>query len=425
MAYIHRAIESIFVQKFNTYKCVAVTGARQVGKTRMSKEMFPSIKRVNLKNPIILSSAINDPQGFVESFKRPLFIDEAQECPQLFGSIKDVLDDVDGYGNYVFSGSQKWSLMGGLSDSLAGMVGIIELAPLSLREINGISFNERFLPSEEYIHNREKELKDVEDIWAIIHQGSYPELYEHPEKNWEEFYQDYVQTYIERDVYKISKIKDYQTFYKFLISVAARSGQMLDYTNIANDVGVSADTIKLWINILEKTDIIFLLQPYYNSHLNRAIKTPKIYFRDTGLAAFLTSWLTPETLKNGAFAGAIFETFVVNEIIKSFINSGKDYSKYIYYYRGKDKEKRKSINNLKEEIIKYEEGEIDLIIEENGVLYPIEIKKNSNPKAIDADAFTLLDKDIDKKRGTGAIICTGKYKIKLRDNLYSLPLSYI
>ncbi len=425
MAYIHRAIESTFLQKYKTYKSVAITGARQVGKTRMSKEMLPTVQRVNLKNPNLLVSAIDDPQGFIKSFSRPLFIDEVQECPQLLGTIKDVLDNETNYGNYVFSGTQKWSLMEGLSDSLAGMVGIVELAGLSLREINSISFNERFLPSEEYIQNREKELKEIDDIWSIIHRGSYPELYEHPEKDWEDFYQDYAQTYIERDVYKITKVKDYQSFYKFLVSVAARTGQVLDYTNIANDVGVSADTVKLWVSILEKTDIIFLLQPYFNSHLNRAIKRPKIYFRDTGLACFLTSWLTPETLKNGAIAGAMFETFVVNEIIKSFINSGKDYSKYIYYYRGKDKERRKKVDKFGNESIEYEESEIDLIIEENGILYPVEIKKNSNPKANDADAFKLLDKDIDKKRGTGAIVCLSNYKLKLRDNLYCLPIEYI
>lgn len=425
MSYINRAIEPLLIKKYQTYKSVAVTGARQVGKTRMTKELFPSVKRVNLKNPNLLMAANDDPQGFIESFDRPLFIDEVQECPQLLGSVKDVLDNVSGYGNYLFSGSQKWSLMEGLSDSLSGIVGIIELAGLSLREINNIKFNERFVPTDLYIKNREKELKSYINIWSTIHRGFYPELYEHPEKEWEDFYQDYVKTYIERDVYKITKVRDYQTFYKFMVSVAARTGQILDYTNIANDIGISADTVKLWIGILQKTDIVYLLQPYYNSHLNRAIKSPKIYFRDTGLACFLTSWLTPETLKNGAIAGHMFETFVVNEIIKSFINVGKDYSKYIYYYHGKDKVKKKTIDadgNVSEE---NEESEIDIIIEEDGVLYPIEIKKATNPTASDADAFALLDKDVDKKRGTGAIICTGEYKLKLRDNLYSLPIDYL
>ena len=425
MPYIPRAIEPLLIRKFQTYKSVAVTGARQVGKTRMTKELFPEVRRINLKNPNLLTAANADPQGFMQSFERPLFVDEVQECPRLLSSVKDILDEVSDYGNYLFSGSQKWSLMEGLSDSLSGLVGIIELAGLSLREINRIHFNERFLPSESYIKNREKELKRYGDIWKTIHRGFYPELYEHPEKDWEDFYQDYAKTYIERDVYKITKVRDYQTFYKFMVSVAARTGQILDYTSIASDIGVSVDTVKSWIGILQKTDVVFLLQPYCNSHLNRAIKSPKIYFRDTGLACFLTAWLTPETLRNGAMAGHMFETFVVNEIIKSFINVGKDYSKYVFYYRGKDKVKRKRVDASGTVHEETEESEIDLIIEEDGVLYPVEIKKGTNPTASDADAFVLLDKDLSKRRGTGAIVCMGEHKIKLRDNLYSLPIDYI
>ena len=159
MAYINRAIEPLLIKKYRTYKSVAVTGARQVGKTRMTKELFPNVRRVNLKNPNLLMAANNDPQGFMESFDRPLFIDEVQECPQLLNSAKDILDNISGYGNYLFSGSQKWSLMEGLSDSLSGLVGIIELGGLSLREINGVKYNERFVPTDSYIKNREKELR--------------------------------------------------------------------------------------------------------------------------------------------------------------------------------------------------------------------------------------------------------------------------
>ena len=418
MSYIHRAIEERLIKRFNTSKSVAVTGARQVGKTTMTKTLFPEVKRINMKDPALFSLAKSDPQGFLESFSRPLFIDEIQRTPELISSAKVVLDDVEGKGNYLFSGSQKWELMKGLSESLAGMVSILELLPLSMREINNISFNHYFIPTDEYINAREKEIKEYDDIWTTIHRGFYPELYDDNPREWQEFYQSYVSTYIERDVYDITKIKDYVTFYRFMVSVAARTGQILDYTNIANDVGVSIETVRLWISILEMTDIIFLLRPYYNSHLNRAIKSPKIYFRDTGLASYLTSWLTPDTLKNGAIAGHMFETFVINEIAKSFVNAGKDFSKYVYYYHGKDKVKKKKVDESGNEIIEYEESEIDFIIEENGILYPIEIKKNSNPTANDASAFTLLDKDIDKKRGMGAIICTGKYKLKLRDNLY-------
>ena len=318
MEYINRAIEGVLQKRFESAKSVAVTGARQVGKTTMTKHVYPEIKRINLKNVALYNNAKNDPQGFLENFQTPLFIDEIQCVPELINSAKDILDNLEIKGNYLFSGSQKWALMKGLSVSLAGSVSILELATLSLREINKVKFNLPFIPTIEYFEKREKSLVKYNDLWNIIHKGGYPELYENNLREFEEFYSSYVSTYIERDVYYITKINDFNTFYRFMVSVAARTGNMLDYKNIANDVGVSLETIRNWISILEKTDIIYLLEPYYNSHLNRAIKTPKVYFKDTGLAAFLTSWLTPETLKNGAMNGAFFETFIINEIIKSY-----------------------------------------------------------------------------------------------------------
>ena len=420
MTYINRAIEEVLKNRFETSKSVAITGARQVGKTTMTKHLYSDIRRINLKNVTLYNNAKEDPQGFLENFERPLFIDEVQMVPELIGAAKTILDETSRRSNYLFSGSQKWELMKGLSESLAGMVSILELGTLSLREINNISFNMPFIPTLEYFKEREKNLNKYGNLWKIIHRGGYPELYEDNPRDWEDFYSSYVRTYIERDVYDITKIRDYNLFYRFMVSVAARTGNMLDYSSISKDIGVSVETVRNWISVLEKTDIIYLLEPYYNSHLSRAIKTPKVYFRDTGLAAYLTSWLTPKTLENGAMNGAFFETFVINEIIKSYINQGKDYRKRIYYYRGKDKVK-KTVNGYE----MFEENEIDLIIEENGILYPIEIKKTANPKSEMASAFDVLDKDIDKKRGIGAIICRGDYKLKLRDNLYALPIEYI
>lgn len=413
MSYIKRACQNLLRNKFKTSKSVAITGARQVGKTTVTKMMFPDVRRINLRSTALYNAAKNDPEGFLDGFRCPLFLDEIQRVPEVISAAKVKLDEMEGKGNYLFSGSQKWELMRGLSESLAGMVSILELLNLSMREIEGISFNEAFVPKEEYLEKRELELKAYSEIWERIHDGFYPGLYDDNPPTWEDFYQSYVATYIERDVYDITKVRDYATFYRFMVAVAARTGKVLDYTSIANDVGVSADTVKLWVSILEITDIIVLLHPYYNSHLNRAIKSPKLYFRDTGLAAYLTSWLTPETLRNGAMSGAFFETFVVNEIAKSYVNAGKDFSKSVYYYRGKDKTKSGS------------ETEIDLIIEENGILYPIEIKKTANPDSSMAFSFDVLDKDIEKKRGTGVILCSSKYRFKLKDNLIALPIEYI
>ena len=414
--YIERAIEKELSDRFFTSKAVAVTGARQVGKTTVTRHLFPEIRRINMKDSRLSNAAKEDPFSFLDGFGRPLFIDEVQAAPYLFNDVKVILDELGGKGNYLFSGSQKWELMKGLSESLAGSVSILEMATLSMREIFQVSYNLPFIPTEEYLREREKKLIKYKDVWQYIHNGFYPELYDDTPRRWEVFYRDYIATYMERDVYDILKIRDHTTFYRLLVSVAARTGSMLNYSNIADDIGVDSETVKSWIGVLENTGIVYILRPYYNSHLNRAIKTPKIYFRDTGLAAYLTNWMTKEQLRDGAMNGAFFETFVINEIIKSYINAGKDYSKYLYYYRGKDKKKKGGESF---------ENEIDFIIEDNDVLYPIEIKKNSAVKSDMAAAFPVLDKAIEKRRGPGTIICTSDYKLKLRENLLALPIEYI
>lgn len=414
--YIKRAIEEQIQQNFLSAKSLAITGARQVGKTTVTKHIYPDIQRINMKDKRLINAANDDPYSFLMGFDRPLFIDEVQNAPFLLDEVKVILDETETKGNYIFSGSQRWELMKNISDSLAGIVAVLEMTTLSMREINGIGFNRPFSLTDDYLSERSQSLVKYENVWHYIHNGFYPELYNDNIRTWENYYRDYVSTYIERDVYNILKIRDSASFYRFLVAVAARTGNILNYTSIADSVGIDKDTVKSWISILEQTGIVYILQPYYNSHLLRAIHTPKLYMRDTGLAAYLTSWLTEEQLKNGAMNGAFFETFVVNEIIKSYVNAGKDYKKYIYYYKGKDK---KRINNESVEC------EIDLIIEENGVLYPIEIKMNSNVRADMAKSFAVLDKDVDKKRGMGVIICPSDYKLMLRDNLMALPIEYI
>lgn len=414
--YIERAIEQELTERFSTSKALAVTGARQVGKTTVTRHLYPDIRRINMKDSRLLSAAEDDPRSFLESFGRPVFIDEMQVAPFLLNDVKVILDETGGKGNYIFSGSQKWELMKGLSESLAGSISILEMTTLSMREILRVQTRLPFLPTEEFFREREKQLPKFQDIWSYIHKGFYPELYDENPRRWDAFYRDYVATYIERDVHDLLKIRDQTTFYRFLVSVAARTGSMLNYSNIAADIGIDSETVKSWISVLENTGIVYLLQPYFNSHLSRVIKTPKIYFRDTGLAAYLTNWTTTEQLRDGAMNGAFFETFVINEIIKSYVNAGRDYSKCLYYYRGKDKRRIGG---------EPAEKEIDFIIEENNVLYPVEIKKNSNVRADMAAAFPILDNDIEKRRGTGAIICTSEYKLKLRENLYALPIEYL
>lgn len=422
--YYKRAIEEVVKHSFENNKIVSILGARQCGKSTLVESIFPDIETVSLKTDFMIASAKANPDSFVRGLSIPAFIDEAQNAPEIFGSLQERVDQQGRYAQFILSGSNKTGLDEKIQESLSGRTSIIELSGLSLREIFEVDFHEHFVPSEEYIEKRRHSLKEYKDIWFHIHRGSYPELYDNPGKDWEEFYSSYVQTYIEKDVLKNIKVKDLSAFTRFLTACAARTGELLNYVNIANDVGVSAVTVKEWMSLLVKTNIVYLLQPYFNSHLSRAIKTPKLYFRDTGLAAYLTGWLTKEQLERGAKNGAFFETFVINELIKTFINEGKDYSKRVFFYNGKDRTRKKLSRDGEETTVSIE-AEIDFIIEENGVLYPIEIKKKDMPSADDASAFDVLDKDIGKKRGLGVIFSSNPNKVYLRDNLVCLPLEYI
>ena len=410
MAYIERAITSVLKKRVTTSKCLLLTGARQVGKSTLVKHVFPEFHRANFDDRLTRLQAREEPKLFFLNNPRPLFIDEVQKEKSILEEIKQIVDDSDQRGEFILSDSQKLELMKGVSESLAGRVSVMELTGLSLREIKGISFNHHFIPSEEYLREREKELRPYSNIWKIIHKGSYPELYD-VDRDWQDYYSSYVATYLERDINELIAA-DSLTFTKFMTSVAARTGEMLNYANIAGEVGVSEPTIKNWISVLERTGIVYILQSYSSSALTRAIKTPKIYFRDTGLACYLTRWLSPETLMNSAAAGNMFETFVVSEILKSYSNEGRDYRFSIFYYRGKDK--RSSGEN-----------EIDLVIQEDGKLYPVEIKMTGNPKTDMGAANQVLDKISDKKRGTGVILCLINKKTYLRENLIALPIEYI
>lgn len=410
MAYIERAITSVLKNRVSSSKCLLLTGARQVGKSTIIKHVFPEYNRADFDDRLTRLQAREEPKLFFMNNPRPLFIDEVQKENSILEEIKLIVDNSDARGDFILSGSAKLELMKGISESLAGRVSVMELSGLSIREIKGIAFNRHFIPTNDYLDDREKYIKPYADIWEIIHKGSYPEVYD-VERDWQDFYSSYVATYLERDINELIAA-DSLTFTKFMTSVAARTGEILNYANIASEVGVSEPTIKSWISVLERTGIVYILQPYSASALSRAIRSPKIYFRDTGLACYLTRWLTAEALKNSAVAGNMFETFVVSEILKTYSNEGKDYKFSIFYYRGKDK--RASGEN-----------EIDLIIEENGILYPVEIKMTGNPKAAMGGTNQVLDKIPDKKRGMGVILCLIDKKTYLRENLIALPVEYI
>ena len=418
---IKRHIEPVIDRRARNSKAILLTGPRQVGKSTLFQHLFKDANQVTFDDDLLLAQAMDDPGLFLLNNPCPLMIDEVQKCPSIFNRVKIELDKTEEKANFFFTGSQKLQLMEQVSESLSGRVSIVELDGLSLREIHDVDFNCHFVPSEEYLAEREKARRPYErDVWKIIHRGSFPELYANEDKEWIDFYQSYVKTYLERDVNRVIKVTNHLTFVKFMTSVAARTGQIVNYASIASEVGVSEPTIKEWLSILERSGLVYILKPYTPSVLSRAIKTPKLYFRDTGLACYLTRWLTPETLKYGAMSGAMFETFVLNEILKSYSNEGLEYDFSVFYYNGKDKKKRRE-NGEEVEV----DGEIDLIILENGVLYPIEIKMSANPKADMTSEFDVLDKVTEYQRGMGAIICLYDRKLYLRENLVALPIDYI
>ena len=381
MAYIRRAFTETLKNRVQYSKCTLVIGARQVGKSTLIRHEFTNYNRADFDDYLTRLQAKEEPKLFFLNNPSPLFIAEVQKEPAILEEIKRIVDESNDRGMFILSGSQKLTLMKGVSESLAGRVSVCELNGLSLREIHHVSFNRHFIPTDEYIKAREKQLVSYDQIWEIIHKGSYPELYDIP-RDWQDFYASYLATYIERDIHELISA-DSITFTKFLTAVAARTGEILNYANIAGDVGVSEPTVKTWLSILERTGIIYLLQPYSASVLTRAIKAPKVYFKDTGLACYLSRWLSADALKNSAVAANMFETFIVSEILKSYTNEGKDYRFQIFYYRGKDK------------------------------------------KASMASANTVLDKIPDKKRGNGIILCLIDRKTYLRENLIALPITYI
>lgn len=406
--YIKRHAEKTVEQLSKMFGAVLVAGPRQVGKTTMLDKLTGDINTVTLDDPIIRASAEEESGTFFKDNPPPVFVDEIQKAPTLFEQIKLHLDRDRKKGQFFMCGSQQFKMMKGVSESLAGRIGLVTLLGLSLRETCNVDFLAPFIPTEEYFAERKNNLSEIsyDEVWKLIHRGSMPELRDNPDFDWQMFYGAYVRTYIERDVRELSEIGDTVKFTKFMIAAAASTGQLLNLASLARDVGISQPTAERWLSILVASNIVYLLQPYSNNIAKRAIKTPKLYFLDTGLAAYLTKWTTPDVLKNGAMAGAFFETFVVSEIIKSYYNKGF-LELPIYFYRDKDMR------------------EIDLLIEDSGTLYPLEIKKHADPSKRDIDVFCVLDKIPAVKRGSGGVICLYDKLTTLQGNDKIIPINYL
>ncbi|MHB1406491.1 MAG: ATP-binding protein [Desulfitobacteriaceae bacterium] len=407
MRYITRNIETTINKASKMFPAVLITGARQVGKTTLLKHMRGDIPYLTLDDPILLQSAIEEAGSFFKATPPPVIVDEIQYAPNLFSYIKMITDESGNKGQFYLTGSQQFKMMKNVSESLAGRIGIINLLGLSLREIKADSFNQSFVPTEEYLEQRKISAKpaDYKEIWEIIHKGSMPAMYA-DELDWQMFYAAYTKTYIERNVRALAQVGDELKFIKFMTAMAARTSQMLNLTAVANEVGISVPTADRWLSILISSNIVYLLQPYHNNIAKRAVKTPKLYFLDTGLAAYLTKWNTPEVLEAGAMAGAFFETFVIAEVLKSFYNAGVlDTS--LYYYRDKDAK------------------EVDLLVEQNGTLYPVEIKKTANPGKEHIENFSVLEKIKGVSVGTGGVICLYDKNLRLNDKNSVIPVTWI
>ena len=405
MKYIKRSCENAIKKQEKIFKSILVTGARQVGKTTMLKNIKPNINYVTLDDMLLKQLAVEDPNLFLKSNVAPVIIDEIQYAPNLLNYIKIEVDNSEKKAQFYLTGSQQFELMQGISESLAGRIGIINLLGLSLREIKGIDFNEPFLPTEEYLEKRKQYDKEVsyEEIWDIIHKGSMPAMYEE-NSDFDMYYATYVNTYIERDVRNLTQVSDTLSFLKFMTALASRIGQLLNLNSIATEVGITIPTAQRWLSILVASNIVYILEPYYNDIMKRAVKTPKVYFLDTGLAAYLTKWKNKDVLEVGTMSGNFFENYVIVEIIKSYYNNG-ELRPPVYFYRDK------------------EQKEIDLIIEQNGKLYPIEIKKTALPTKDMISSFKSIEKV--KEIGEGAIICMYDKILNLDDKNKVIPYRYL
>jgi hypothetical protein len=387
MEYIHRDLEDKIEELAKDYSCLLIIGPRQVGKTTIFKKLMDDDRiKVSLDDLEERQLAKRDPAMFLQMHDLPLLIDEVQYAPELFPYIKMAIDNGAPASSFWLTGSQSFQMMKLAQESLAGRCAIIHMTSLSQHELYGEGKNIKFSVDIDSLKKRRNTGKqaDVAEIYRRIWEGSMPGYRSGKYKDRNVFYSSYIQTYIGRDVSDLVENVDKLLFMDFVRAAACRCAQMLNIHDIARDVGVSDDTAKRWLQVLEKSEVIFYLRPYSNNLLKRTVKTPKLYFFDTGLVAYLTKYTSPEILGSGAISGAILENYVVSEIRKSYHNEGEEC--LLWYYRDK------------------ENNEIDMVLESDGQLHPLEIKRSVNPGSEIVNAFRILDKGT-VKRGKGAVVC--------------------
>lgn len=398
---LKREIANKFMRLSNTRKVILVTGAPQVGKSTLMLNLKENDREyITLDDMVLRNLAKNDPKLFLMNHPGKLIIDEVQYAPKLFPYIKIEVDKSNDKGRFWLTGSQKFSLMQNITESLAGRISILEMSSLTYAEKEEISTKE-FDPTNIKINNK----INLNNIFEQIFKGGMPE-YITTTIDRNQFFEDYVQTYLERDVRQLTQVGDLNRFRKFMVAVAARTGEVLNYNSLALDADIDATTAKRWLSILEASDIIYLLQPYSNNMLSRAIKSPKIIFMDTGLCAYLCGWSSRQTLENSSTSGQFLETFVISELIKNMRNNIRTLNYKIFYYRDRDQK------------------EIDLLLEMDNTIYPFEIKKTAHPVNSMLSNFKILEnKNINI--GKGGLLCFYPEIIPLDEKNKSYPISVL
>lgn len=408
--YITRHMEKPVMELNEQYPVLLLTGPRQVGKTTMLEHLIEvegkGRKKVSLDDLTLRELAKTDPKMFFQLYQPPLLIDEVQYAPELFPYIKIMVDERHQPGDFWLTGSQLFKMMEGVQESLAGRVALLHLSPLSQSEIMKRPPEPPFSLELPILSERQngRQMLNTPEVFQRIHQGGMPALVTGTYSNASIFYSSYIDTYMERDVRRLSNDIDSLKFLRFLRSVAARTSQQVNYKGIADDAEIDQTTAKNWLHVLEALGIIFLLEPYSNNVLKRTVSTPKLYFYDSGIVCYLTRWSSPETAMEGAMSGALLENYTVAEIIKTYQNAGQE--PFLYYYRDKDAR------------------EIDLILERDGKLFPIEIKKMASPPKKLTKVFDLIDKS-PLQRGTGAILCMADQLGAFDQNNLIVPISLI
>lgn len=409
-SYFPRTLENFVMRASRQFPLLMLTGPRQVGKTTLLKTLCEREDGgaprgyVTLDNPMLLALARDEPALFLQRFPPPLLIDEIQYAPGLLPHLKEAVDTSGGKGLYWLTGSQPFHLMRNVAESLAGRVAVMQLQGLSTGETLGAgNAVQAFLPgSAPPAQAPQADARSLAAIYERIWRGAFPALHAPGEVRADRdlFYGSYLQTYLQRDVRDLAQVGDLTVFTRFLRSAAARSGQLLNLTDLARDVGVAPNTAKHWLSVLVASGLVWLLEPYHTNLSKRLVKTPKLYFLDTGLAAYLTEWSSPATLEAGALSGAIFETWVVAEMLRSYWHNGKQAP--LYFYRDKDQK------------------EIDVLIVQDGRVHPVEIKKTLQPQRDAVRHFAVLE-HLGLDIGAGAVVCLAQERLPLTAQVETIP----